>query len=486
MPAFDPPALAAVLAIAGVIIIVASVSSGLVERMALPSVAAFLLLGLLFGPHGLGLLDFNLTDPALGTVATLTLVLVLFTDSVSLDRLAIRRHGKLAALVLGPGTLAATALTSVAAWGLLGLRPAEAAILGAALASTDPVMMRGLLRNRDLPAGARVALGVESGLNDVVVLPIVLVAMAVLGADAVGGGVAARVTLSVFLVGPIVGVVIGYASVRLLEFMRRRFGVRRDYESLFVLGVAFTAYALAEAAHGSGFMAAFAAGLAVNFLDVELCDCFNEYGEATSEMFLLFAFVAFGASLIWTGLDVLSPAVLGFGVIALFGRTAVLALVLPRSLVDPESRRLIVSFGPRALSSLLLVLLPVFAGIEGSARLFPVTALVVLMSVVVHGGMLTVLGRRRRPARARAGPSTPPAESHRQLVRDLLFVTFEELDALRTAGAPVRLLDVRTDAAWDADGVKAAAAARVPPERPVESAAALALPKHEWLVAYCA
>src|SRR5512134_1648038 len=169
MPAFDPPALAAVLAIAGVIIIVASVSSGLVERMALPSVAAFLLLGLLFGPHGLGLLDFNLTDPALGTVATLTLVLVLFTDSVSLDRLAIRRHGKLAALVLGPGTLAATALTSVAAWGLLGLRPAEAAILGAALASTDPVMMRGLLRNRDLPAGARVALGVESGLNDVVV-----------------------------------------------------------------------------------------------------------------------------------------------------------------------------------------------------------------------------------------------------------------------------------------------------------------------------
>ena len=79
------------------------------------------------------------------------------------------------------------------------------------------------------------------------------------------------------------------------------FGVRRDYESLYSLGVAFAAFAAAEAVHGSGFLAAFAAGLTIAALDVELCDCFLEYGETTAEMALLFTFVLFGSSLIWSG-----------------------------------------------------------------------------------------------------------------------------------------------------------------------------------------
>ena len=80
--------------------------------------------------------------------------------------------------------------------------------------------------------------------------------------------------------------------------------MRRDYESLYALGVAFTAFAAAESVGGSGFLAAFAAGLVVAALDVELCDCFLDYGQATAEMFLLFTFVAFGAWLIWTGFAV--------------------------------------------------------------------------------------------------------------------------------------------------------------------------------------
>jgi len=491
VPAFDPAALAGLLAIVGLVILLASVTSGLVERIALPAVAAFLLLGLLLGPHGVGLLDFGLTDPALGTVATLSLVLVLFSDAVGVDRAGIRRHARLAALVLGPGTLLATLLVAGAAWALLGLHPAEAAILGAALGSTDPVMMRGLLRRRDVPAEARVALGFESGLNDVVVLPIVLVAMAFLRAEGPSVAAVARVGLDVFLLGPLAGALIGFVTVRLLEFMRTRYGLRRDYESLYVLGVAFTAFALAESVHASGFMAAFAAGLTVNLLDVELCDCFHDYGEATGEMFLLFAFVAFGTSLIWTGLDVLSPRTVAFALVALFGRTAVLALTLPRD-VDPASRRLILWFGPRALSSLLLVLLPAFAGLEGAARLFPICALVVLLSVVVHGGMLAL--RTGAPAAA-PGSSPPPAaarpapaavEDTRAPVLDSLLITLEEYDRLAAGGARCHLLDTRTEGGWGGDRSKAAGAIRLDPDRPVENAAALALPKHDWLVAYCA
>jgi hypothetical protein len=179
--------------------------------------------------------------------------------------------------------------------------------------------------------------------------------------------------------------------------------MRRDYESLYVLAVAFIAFASAELMHASGFMAAFAAGLTVGSLDVELCDCFRDYGEATAEMLLLFAFVAFGASLIWTGLEVMSPSGFGFALVAVLARSAVLWITLPRGSLDASSRTLIVAFGPRALSSLLLVLLPVFAGIDGAMALVPYAALAVLLSVGLHGAMLWYFAQRYGGAGGRAG-----------------------------------------------------------------------------------
>ena len=484
MQSFDPSAFAHLLALLGLVILLASLASGAIERLGVPTVAVFLAIGALLGPYGLGVIDFGLSSATLGAIATLSLLLVLFTDSVTLNLAALKTHLRLAVIVLGPGTLIPALLTTLAAWWLLELPPAAAAILGAALSSTDPVMVRGLLRLAEVPGAARTALGLESGLNDAVLLPVVLLASVLLAAGGMPPmGEVAKVAGQVLLLGPLAGVVVGFFAVKLMEWFRGWFGMRRDYESLYVLGVAFTAYAAAEALHGSGFMAAFAAGLTIAATDVELCDCFHEYGEATAEMLLLLGFIAFGASLIWSGLTVVSGKTLLFAAVALGGRALVLQLALPRRGLDPVARRLIVWYGPRALSSFLLVLIPVFAGVAGSERLFPLTALVVLLSVTGHGAMLVWathwLKRRPEPARA---PALPGGE----LVAHPELISFEELDALKRAGYAVHLIDVRTDKSWDGSDTMAAGALRLPPAKPVESAAALALPRQDWLVAYCA
>src|SRR6187551_3345402 len=146
------------LALIGIVIIVSSLLSGLVERSGFPQVGIFLLLGLLLGPLALHLLDFPLHSPTLAVIATLGLVLVLFSDALSVNVVELRRRRALALLVLGPGTLIPAAVTAVAAWWLLGLSAAGAAVLGAALASTDPVMLRSLLRSPNLPRPAALAL----------------------------------------------------------------------------------------------------------------------------------------------------------------------------------------------------------------------------------------------------------------------------------------------------------------------------------------
>lgn len=398
----------ATLAILGVVIIVSALLSGLIERSGLPQVAVFLALGAVLGPAGLSVLNLSLDSPALRVVATLSLALVLFTDAVTLNIAEVRRRAHLALRLLGPGTLLTAALIALAGWWLLGLSIPAAAILGAALASSDPVLLRGLLRRRDIPAEARHGLQLESGLNDVVLLPVVLIAMVFLlpGTTLDGAGLA-KLGLNLFLLGPGAGILIGLVGVAALDLIRKRLGVRRDYESLYSLGIAFTAFAAAEAVHGSGFLAAFAAGMTIAALDVELCDCFVEYGGVTAEMLLLFTFVLLGSSLIWTGFTVINGPVLLFTMIALLIRTPVYLLSLLGSNVDTRGRLLIAWYGPRGLSSLLLILLPVFAGLPGSGQLFAVCSLVVLVSVVLHGGSPMLLARaaRRRAARKNADAS---------------------------------------------------------------------------------
>jgi len=546
MNAFSAESLAAALAIIGIVIIVSALLSGLIERSGLPQVAVFLGLGAALGPFGLRVLNIGLDSAALRVVATLSLALVLFTDAVSLNIAEVKRRGALALRLLGPGTLLTAALIALAGWLLLGLPAPGAAILGAALASSDPVLLRGLLRRRDIPADARHALHLESGLNDIVLLPVVIIAMAFLshGSPLSGAGFA-KLGLDLFVLGPGAGIFVGLLGVAALDLIRRRIGVRRDYESLYSLGVAFTAFAAAEAVHSSGFLAAFAAGMTIAALDVELCDCFIEYGGVTAEMLLLFTFVLLGSYVIWTGFTVINGATLLFTAIAVLIRTPIYLLSLIRSTVDMRGRLLIAWFGPRGLSSLLLVLLPVFAGLPGSERLFAICSLVVLVSVVLHGGapMLLAQAARKRARREGAGvaggavvntlahgpavvqevarivrvspreeqptvPISPGDSTTSSEDKDVASIdataqsrlgaegdgaevgsqriSVDELQRLWQANEPVTILDVRTDRSYEEDDLQAKGALRMPPDHVAERARELGLKQEAWLVAYCA
>ncbi|HEU4796738.1 MAG TPA: cation:proton antiporter, partial [Pyrinomonadaceae bacterium] len=194
------------LALIGIVIVVSALLSGVIDRSGLPQVAVFIAIGAALGPVGLGLFDITLDSPIVRTVATLSLTLVLFTDAVSLNIREVRQHSGLAFRMLGPGTILCAALTALGAWWLLQIPPAFAAILGAALASTDPVLLRGLLSRRDLSPQARHALRLESGLNDVVLLPVVVIAIALSGHQDLNPGSLAKLGLGLFILGPGAGV----------------------------------------------------------------------------------------------------------------------------------------------------------------------------------------------------------------------------------------------------------------------------------------
>jgi sodium/hydrogen antiporter len=481
---------ATIVALIGMVVIVASLLSGVLERNRVPIVAVFLGLGLLLGPWALGLVDIGFGSPELKALATLALALVLFSDAVTLNIPQIRLRRPLVSRILGPGTLVPAVLTTLAAMFLLRLPLPAAAILGAALASTDPVLLRSVLRSRSLPEPVRTALRMETGMNDILLLPIVIISVLVLGGaahDGAGAGISrnelVRSVLGLFLLGPGVGALIGWAGIIALGWVRDRVGLRRDYESLYALGLAFSAYAAAEAVGGSGFVAAFTAGLLVASQDVELCDCFLEYGEATAEMLLLLTFVALGTTLIWTGLTVVDGPTLAFAVIALVVRSVVLYPVLGGMGLSRREHVLIALLGPRGLSSLLLVLLAVFAGVSGAERLFSIACLVVLLSVVLHGIVIAVL----LPSKdASQGVPTPLREAATPVPETPLRITMDEVRTLQAEGETLVVVDVRKDRNFRDDPRLLRGAVRVNPDDAIRDARALQLSQQATLVVYCA
>ena len=144
-------------------------------------------------------------------------------------------------------------------------------------------------------------------------------------------------------------------------------------------------YAGATAVGGDGFLASFAAGVAVVVLNQSLCECFLDFGEIASEMAMLLAFVLFGAVLFGIlGSVALGPAFILTALVIFLIRPPVLGLVSSRAKVSWVARAFVAWFGPRGLNSLLLALLVVQAGIPGSELLLATIGVVVLASVFME------------------------------------------------------------------------------------------------------
>src|SRR3977135_1328430 len=161
------------------------------------------------GRWGFGIADVGFHSPALHVLAMLGLALLLFSDAVTLDTKKLRTRARMVWRLIGPGTLVPAFVTALTAWLLLDLSKPAAAILGAALASTDPVLLRSVLRSKALPDAARIALRLETGMNDVTLLPIVIISMLLMpgvhadtATSATSGANIGRSLLGLFVLGP--------------------------------------------------------------------------------------------------------------------------------------------------------------------------------------------------------------------------------------------------------------------------------------------
>lgn len=476
-------------ALAAVILTGAALASGLVERSPLSFPLLFLGLGFLLGEKGFGVITLDAHDPALEMIATLTLSLVLFLDGVKLQVEELGKRWLIPFLLLVPGTGLIIALGAALLFFLHQFPLTLAVVGGAALASTDPVVLREIVRDNRVPRSVRQVLKLDAGMNDLVVLPVVLIFIAIAGTELTGLGGWSLFLFQLLVLGPGIGFAIGAAGSKAMKYMDDRMGIRREHQALYGIGLVLAAFAASTYAGGDGFLAAFAAGLAVVVMNQTLCDCFLDYGEVTAEMTMLLAFVLFGAVLSGiVGTVDLVPTLMLAAVVIFILRPVVITLLLLFARLSWSARAFTAWFGPRGLNSLLLALLVVQAGVPGAELLLATVGVVVLVSVFIHGATASPFaawyGRRVANETLEEERESTVADLFSHTESAPAFTTVEELgEALRGPEPPV-ILDVRSRSTYPSDGERIPGSVRVLPDEITDWA--VEQPRDRRIVAYCA
>jgi NhaP-type Na+/H+ or K+/H+ antiporter len=343
-------------------------------------------------------------DPAIGSdtvrwVAEATLTVVLFSDASRIDFAALRRQYvvPLRLLAIGlPLTIVAGALAGVAVLGELAL--IEAVLLAIVLAPTDAALGQAVVTDPRVPSRVRQGLNVESGLNDGICVPLLLIAIAIAEAEegAIGNGAAVKLVLEEIGYGCVGGMIAGLAAAVVIRMGLPRRLVDSMWLQVVPVAGATLAYGLAVWMGGSGFIAAFVGGAVFGGLRREVGGEVTRFLEETGDLLGAATFILFGAVMLVPVLDDLSASVVLYAVLSLtVVRMVPVGLAMLGSGARPPTVAFLGWFGPRGLASIVFaVILVEDANLANQSVLLNTIFLTIALSVLLHGLTATPLTAR--------------------------------------------------------------------------------------------
>jgi len=368
--------------------------SGRIRGTPITPPIVFVGFGFLVGPRGFDWIDLPTSNELIHTLAKLTLVLILFTDASGIRlRALLERERVLPMRLLGVGlplTLAVGFGIGALLFGDLGLW--GAAILAVILAPTDAALGQAVVTNQKVPVRIRHALNVESGLNDGICVPILALCTAGAAAAGVvqsmpGSDYWIRFGLESIGYGVLAGVVVGFVTVRLVDWSIRAGWMGHDWQRLSMFGIPLLAFAIAETTGGSGFIASFVAGLAVGHTTRHIKGHVMEFAEDAGDLLSLFTWLIFGGVLVTVAIDHFTWQVGLYAVLSLtVVRMAPVALALKGMRLNRTTVGFVGWFGPRGLASIVFTMeLIQNDAVAGRTTIAQIVTWTVLLSVIIHG-----------------------------------------------------------------------------------------------------
>ncbi len=362
------------------------------DRLGITAAMTFVVAGTVLGPHVTGALMLaELDNGTILHVTELTLALLLFADASTVELTQAERDARPVARLLFVGlplTIAVGALIAHAIFPAIGW--AGAALLASLLAPTDAALGMAVVTDRSVPVRVRRLLNIESGLNDGIATPFVILFASILASEegVQKGGWVFHAVDEVGL-AVLAGVVVGFAGGTLLSLARRRNWTSSLSEELAVLALAVCSYAGSLTIGGNGFVAAFVGGIVFGAVTDRALHRATEFTETLSLYASFLVWFVFGALFVGsTFTSAISIAAIVYGILSLtLIRMAPVAVSLAGAGLRRETIAFIGWFGPRGLASVVftLVTIETLHGSTVADTIANAATWTILMSVVLHG-----------------------------------------------------------------------------------------------------
>lgn len=361
------------------VLAIAVLVSQLAHRTILSTALIFLVAGFLVGPGVIGAVHLSAKQPSLRDLSNFALFSVLFSDGMAAGLGDLRKAWHLPGRALLFGMPLTFATIALFARYLAGLSWIDAFLIGAVLSPTDPVFAAAIVGRDEVPVRLRHLLNVESGLNDGLALPVVVVLLSV----AQFGHTDIAHLVGDLALGVALGIAVPWIYIRLER--SRLFSASALYEPLGIVAVGLGLLSLSSVTHANAFLAAFTGGITIASISPAARDAFRRFGELITELLKLAALMAFGA--------IVTPRLLGdVGVggwlftfcVIVVGRPAPLSLSLIRSGLPRRERIAAAWFGPKGFASVVYGLMVLSSSVPAAERIFGLTVVTVAVSIIGH------------------------------------------------------------------------------------------------------
>jgi len=266
----------------------------------------------------------------------------------------------------------------------------EAIILGVVLAPTDAGLGQEVVTNPKIPVRIRQALNIESGLNDGLAMPVLLIAVSLVESTERTNGMAywLGTAVSMIAIGAAAGIGIGFAGIHLIQWASDRRWMTNGAQMLSGVLLAVMTYAVAETLGGNGFIAAFCMGVvAANSVKPASTQGMRKFGEIEVELLMTLTFmVVFGVVMLPKAIGGFTGAMLLYALLSLVViRPLTVAISLVGSRLHPLTVGFIGWFGPRGIASILYLYIVMETDLPGMSVIYGTAMLTVLISVFAHG-----------------------------------------------------------------------------------------------------
>lgn len=380
------------LAVIAAFLLIYSLIAGRFESRLINGPLLFLLMGWLLGPGGIELLSLSIDSDGIKLLAELTLVIVLFSDAANTNWqvLLANRSLPIRLLLIGlPLTLAVGALFGH--WLFPDLPLLEMAILSTILAPTDAALGKAAVSNPAVPAPIREGLNQESGLNDGICVPVLLLLLALIAPTEQHSGTGLlAITLLLEEIG--IGLLVAWGlttfTLRLLKTSYLNGWQLPLWRQLTMPGLALLCFALAQTLGGSGFIAAFVGGLLMGRKLGEHKHAYLDSCEGYGDLLSVVIWMVFGATLMPMLAELLHWQ---YWLYAAASLTLLRMLPVWLSLLGTglklELKLFIGWFGPRGLASIVfaVMVLKNEPALLGQRPIIATVLCTIILSVILHG-----------------------------------------------------------------------------------------------------